>query len=372
MVDALSRGVSPIPDAALPLLILDALPRVGPVTIRRLVERFADADTALAAPARDFAALAGWEAARMRSDRTLRRGAEDALRKAARLGMHVLTWHSGEYPEALTRLADPPPVLFLRGRVELLVARGPRVTVVGARRATSRARDVAERLGRRLARAGATVVSGLALGVDGAAHAGTLKADGNAVAVLGTGADVVYPRANERLFAAILERGLIVSEFAPGLRAAPHNFPRRNRVLAALSPTTVVVEAGRRSGALITVDHALDLGHDVWAVPGPIDSSNSLGSNRLLGEGARALVAIDDFVTDVCGAEVDRPAGAHTHEHSEPASRILAALADDTLLVDELASIAGLPAATALAVLTTMELHGEVERMPGMRFRRAA
>jgi DNA processing protein len=371
-VDALSRGVSPISEAALPLLILDGLPRVGPVTIRRLVERFGTADAALVAPNRDFAAVAGGEAARMRSDRALRSEAEAALRRAARLGMQVLTWRSADYPEALTHLADPPPVLFLRGRAELMVDGRPRVTVVGARRATSRARDVAVRLGRLLARAGATVVSGLALGVDGAVHEGTLRADGRAVAVLGTGADVVYPRANKRLFDAILERGLVVSEFAPGQGAAPHHFPRRNRVLAALSPTTVVVEAGRRSGSLITVDHALDLGRDVWAVPGPIDSSNSLGSNRLLGEGARALVAIEDFVTEVCGSSAHRPTQPHAREHTEPAARVLAALADDTLLVDELAAIAGLPAATALAILTTMELHGEVERMPGMRFRRAA
>ena len=173
-------------------------------------------------------------------------------------------------------------------------------------------------------------------------------------------------------FDAVLERGLLVSEFSPGQGAAPHHFPRRNRVLAALSPTTVVVEAGRRSGSLITVDHALDLGRDVWAVPGPIDSSNSLGSNRLLGEGARALVAIEDFVIEVCGSSGHRPTRPQAREHSEPAARVLAALADDTLFVDELATIAGLPAATALAILTTMELHGEVERMPGMRFRRAA
>ncbi len=370
MVEALSRGQVAIPETALALLILDRLPAVGPVTVRRLVERFGSAESALVAPTRDFASIAGRDAARMRSDRTVRDGARAALARAERLGMRISTWHCPDYPEGLEHLADPPPIVFLRGKADALSS-GRLVTVVGARRATSRARDVAERLGRALARAGATVVSGLALGVDGAVHEGVLRAGGTAVAVLGTGADVVYPRAHRKLFDAILDRGLIVTEFPPGVEAAPHHFPRRNRILAALSAITVVVEAGRRSGSLITVDHALDLGREVWAVPGPIDSSTSLGSNRLLSDGARALVDIDDFVREVCGAPAE---GSERAEggHSGPQARVLAALSEDTLLVDELAAITGLPAATALAILTTMELHGEVERMPGMRFRRAA
>ena len=369
MVEALSRGQRSIPETALALLILDRIPAVGPVTIRRLVERFGTADSALVASTRDFASIAGRDAARMRSDPAVRGGAEAAVERAERLGMRIRTWQCAAYPEGLRHLADPPPLIFLRGNEDL--APGPCVTVVGARRVTSRARDVAERLGQALARARATVVSGLALGVDGAVHEGVLRAGGNAVAVLGTGADVVYPRAHRKLFDAILDRGLIVSEFPPGVEAAPHHFPRRNRILAALSPTTVVVEAGRRSGSLITVDHALDLGREVWAVPGPIDSSTSLGSNRLLSDGARALVDIDDFVQAICGTPVER-GGRDERHHTGPQAKILAALSEDTLLVDELAAITDLPAATALAILTTMELHGEVERMPGMRFRKAA
>jgi len=370
-VDALSQRTASIPETALALLILDRLPRVGPATIRRLVHHFGTADAALCAASRDFAAIAGRDAARMRSDRTVREGVDAALTRAEGLGMEVRTWHCPDYPEALTHLADPPPVLFLRGTTELLDG-VPRVTVVGARRATSRARDVAERLGRTLARAGATVVSGLALGIDGAVHEGVLRAGGSAVAVLGTGADVVYPGAHRRLFDAILDRGLIVTEFLPGVGAAPYHFPRRNRILAALSPTTVVVEAGRRSGSLITVDHALDLGREVWAVPGPIDSSTSLGSNRLLSDGARALIAIEDFVGEICGSVGGDTPETDARSRTGPEARVLAALSEDTLMVDELAVIADLPASTALAILTTMELHGEVERMPGMRFRRAA
>jgi len=370
VVDSLKDRASPIPDDAHDLLILDQLPGVGPVTVRRLVQRFGTGSRALTAPFDAFAAVAGPRAARARSDATLRDVVQRALGRAEDLGVHVTTWSSPEYPEALNRLADPPPVLFLRGRLELLT-RPSAVTVVGARKATARARDIAERMGMRLGRARVTVVSGLALGVDGAAHVGALRSGGDTIAVLGTGADVAYPRAHRRLFHQILDDGLLVSEFLPGMKALPHHFPRRNRILAALSSATVVVEAGRRSGSLITVDHALDLGRDVWVIPGPIDSSACIGSNRLLLEGARPLVDVSDFVVEFAG-EMSVDCGMTQRSHSGPEVRILSALAEDTLLVDELAAHVGLPVSTALALLTTMELHGEVVRMPGMRFRRAA
>jgi len=370
VVDPLKERASPIPADAHALLTLDQLPGVGPVTVRKLVERFGTAPRALTAPFDAFAALAGPGAARARADASLQNIVQTALVRAEDLGVHVTTWSSPEYPDALNQLADPPPVLFLRGRLELL-ARPIAVTVVGARKATARARDTAERMGIMLGRAGVTVVSGLALGVDGAVHVGALRSGGDTIAVLGTGADTVYPRAHRRLFHQILDHGLLVSEFLPGTKALPHHFPRRNRILAALSSLTVVVEAGKRSGSLITVDHALDLGRDVWVVPGPIDSSACIGSNRLLLEGARALVDVPEFVVEVAGEmSVDR--GTAERSPSAPEMRILMALAADTLLVDELAAHVGLPVSTALALLTTMELHGEVVRMPGMRFRRAA
>lgn len=390
MVGALRQGGGPKDREAHDLLLLDRLPRVGPVKVRALVRRFGSAGAALRARHADFAAVVGRDAAHARRDPTLASQVEEGLSRAARLDIEVVTWSDAGYPAALRQLADPPPVLFLRGRTELLG--GPGVTVVGARRATERARDTAGRLGARLASAGVRVVSGLALGVDGAAHAGALGVDGPTVAVLGTGADVAYPRAHAHLFGKIAERGLLVSEFLPGTSAAPHHFPRRNRILAALSGTTVVVEAGARSGALITVDHALDLGREVWAVPGPIERSFSAGSNRLLADGARPLVSIDDFVGEVAGA-----GGLHPEKRgggSAPAARaggaglegvgsgarlearVLAALegapSGAPLGADDLADRCALPVETALAVLTTLELYGEVERLPGMRYRRAA
>lgn len=384
--------------SAFELLLLEQLPHVGPVTVRRLVRRFGGATSALGASDDRFADAVGTsggrEAARARRDPALRRHVRGALRRAHESGMSVLTWDDAAYPGALLHLADPPPVLFLAGRSELL-SRRPSVAVVGARRSTERARDVAGRLGAALGRARVSVVSGLALGVDGAAHAGALRAEGDTVAVLGSGADVPYPRFHRRLQATIRERGLLVTEFPPGTSPAPHHFPRRNRILAALADVVVVVEAGPRSGALITVDHALDLGREVWSVPGPIDTSVCAGSNRLLSDGARPLVSIDAFVSDVAPRGVE-PRGApdprrpsrtssspEVHQLSflqrRPASgaalleaEILEALEESPAAADELAFRFDRPIATILAVLTTLELHGEVERLAGTRFRRAA
>ncbi len=377
------------------LLLLDALPGVGPATVRSLVRRFGTAAHALVADTRAFAAVAGDEAERARRDASLRQLVRHRLDEARARGIHATTWSRPGYPAGLRHLSDPPPVLFLRGDRRLLDR--PGVTVVGARRATGSGRDVAERLGAALAGAGIVVTSGLALGVDGAAHRGALGAGGPTLAVLGTGADVAYPAAHRALFTEIARSGLLVSEFLPGTRAAPHHFPRRNRILAALASTVVVVEAGARSGALITVDHALDLGRDVWAVPGPIDRRTCAGSNRLLVDGARPLVSIDAFVREVqarsredgldecevgpppwvadasdSGSAAPRRPAAASDPHDPIEKRVLAAVRLEAASVDELAGRLGLPVQTALAVLTTLELHGEVRRLPGLRFRGVA
>ena len=363
-------------DEAADLLLLDALPGVGPVKVGALVRAFGSASRALGARFGDFAAVAGGEAARARSDRQLRTTVAESVRRAEALGISVISWNDRDYPRGLRHLTDPPPVLFLRGAAELLDR--PCVTIVGARRATERARDVARRLARELTRAGNVVVSGLALGVDGAAHRGALEGTGGTIAVLGTGADVPYPRTHRRLFDQIAAQGLLVTEFVPGTGAAPHHFPRRNRILAALASTVVVIEAASRSGSLITVDHALDLGLDVWAVPGPIEQAACAGSNRLLSEGARPLVAIDDFVARVSALGAPPPelsvsdppvgeAGPATLE-----ARALAVLSAEGMPIDAVAGRLEVPVETALALLTMLELHGEVERLPGMRFRRAA
>jgi len=346
----------------LALLALDLTPGVGLVGIRALVDRFGSASSAMRRPA----ALCR-EVCRGYAPPTAgtRRAAEEALTASVRLGMDVVTWGDALYPAALLHLHDPPPLLFLRGRTELLGT--PSVTVVGARRATARSRDVAERLGHALGTADVCVVSGMALGIDGAAHRGALASGGDTIAVLGRGADAPYPPSHRRLFRDIVERGLVVSEFTPGTPPLTHHFPRRNRILAALSQSVVVVEAGARSGALITVDHALDLGLEVWSVPGPIDLAACRGSNRLLSEGARPVLDVPSFVAHVAGTRTAVPA-----RPEGPEGRVMAALSAEPLGVDELTTRLALTPSETLRLLTELELRGMVRRLPGMRFGAAA
>lgn len=376
MVDPLTGE----PDEVRALLLLDGLPSVGPRAVRALVDAFGSARAALEAPAAAFRTASGVrepDAAAARGDAALHRRIDRGLEEAARLGMEVRSWSHPGYPARLRRLPDPPSVLFLRGRTELL--EGPGVAVVGARRATLRGREVARRLGAGLAARGVPVVSGLALGVDGAAHAGALEVGGPTVAVLGSGADRAYPRSHEALFRRVVERGLVVSEFLPGTPARGHHFPRRNRILAALAHTVVVVEARSRSGALITVDHALDLGLEVAAVPGPIDTRACEGSNALLTQGARPVVSVEGFVEEVAGPapRAERPAeegdaGEQLELPTGPEEVVLALLRDgDGHGVDEVARATGLPPARAWAVLTRLELQGRARRLPGPRYRRA-
>lgn len=366
MVDPLNGAGSPDREEVLALLLLDQAQGVGLIGLRALVRRFGSAADALSQPT---AACRRVCRRYVPPDREARRAAEASLAVADRLGVHVVTWTDRRYPRPLLNLHDPPPLLFLRGRAELLGCAA--ITVVGSRRATARSRDVAERLGRGLASAGICVVSGMALGIDGAAHRGALQAEGDTVAVLGRGVDRAYPGAHRRLFRDIAERGLVVSEFSPGTPPLTHHFPRRNRILAALSKAVVVVEAGAKSGALITVDHALDLGLDVWAVPGPIDLPACAGSNRLLSEGARPLLGVAEFVDEVGGVDRAR-ASSGSGGASGPGGELLALLAGRPQSVDELAERVGRPVSDVLELLTELELRGSVRRLPGMRFGVAA
>jgi DNA processing protein len=350
------------------LLTLDALPGIGLVRLKRLVDEFGSAEKALAASSAKFEKVAGPGTAHRRQDPAVVAEVDAALRLGERCGMDVCTWRSSDYPARFLQLHDPPPVLFLLGRRELLSTR--MVTVVGARSATARSRDVAERLAKALGTAGVTVASGLALGIDAAAHRGALAANGPTVAVLGRGADQPYPPGHAALFRRIAQEGLVISEFLPGTPPLPHHFPRRNRILAALAEAVVVVEAAKTSGSLITVDHALDLGIDVWAVPGPIETPPCEGSNRLIADGAKLLVSVPEFVRTITGAEEPHERGAGPLEGA--ARRVLARMGCETLGVDQVATAAQVPVAEALALLTELELGGLVRQLPGMRFQRVA
>jgi len=310
----------------------------------------------------------------------------DAWRKR---GIQAVPMTSPDYPSALLNLTDPPPLLFLKGRPALL--HGPAVAIVGARRATEGGRDIAEALGRVLGSAGIIVVSGMARGIDGAAHRGALQAGGDTLAVLGAGLEVIYPRAHGTLFKEVGRRGLLLSEFLPWETARPHHFPKRNRVIAALARAIVVVEAGERSGAFITVDHGLDLGREILAVPGALRNPQARGTNALIRDGARLLTspeAILDELPELAKEAAARGGGSRALNASPPMEECVPcpvgegegaggrldslwkALGPGPEVVDVLADRAGLTPAEALAGLSSLELLGRATRCPGMRFRR--
>ena len=271
------------------------------------------------------------------------------------VGGRALAPGDEHYPGELLDLPDPPAVLFAIGDVSLL--RRPMVSIVGTRVATRSGLRVARHLGETVARAGAVVVSGMARGIDAEAHLGALEAGGPTIAVLGTGPDVAYPRAHVTLHRRIAECGLLLSELPPGERADAGSFPRRNRLIAALGRVTVVVEAGHRSGALITAAHALDLGRGVAAVPGPIDVPQCAGSNLLLRDGAQVITDAADL-TQLAGLAAPRRA-------PEPAlvgaaAALWEALRDGAADVETLAARARLPARACLTALSELELAGLV------------
>jgi DNA processing protein len=267
----------------------------------------------------------------------------------------------GSYPALLAAIYDPPAGLWIRGEADPELLSRPAVGVVGARACSAYGRAVARTLGRDLAAAGVVVVSGMARGIDGEAHRGALDGGGATVAVLGCGIDRDYPAAHAELARRIAATGLIVSEYEPGVEPAPWRFPARNRIIAGLSRAVVVVEARERSGALITVDFALEQGRDVLAVPGEVTSALSAGSNALLRCGAAPALSVDD-VLETIGVTVAKVTRA---EPVGAAGRVYAALRDGPCTVDELARVVALPAAEVAALLTALELEGLVEAGDG-------
>jgi DNA processing protein len=266
------------------------------------------------------------------------------------------------FPPLLAAIHDPPPGLFVRGTGAAEMLTRTAVAIVGARSCSPYGSQVARTCGRELAAAGLVVISGLARGIDGEAHRGALEAGGLTVAVLGCGVDRDYPASHRELAARISERGLLVSEYAPGVEPAPWRFPARNRIVAGLARATVVVEARERSGALITADFALEQGREVFAVPGEITSSLSAGTNALLGLGASPYTSPQD-VLDALG--IERAAAAEPELGSD-AARVLERLREFAAGADELQRATGLGAAELAAALTELELVGAAQQEGGV------
>ena len=260
------------------------------------------------------------------------------------------------FPALLAAIHDPPPQLYLRGAGDVSLLELPSVAIVGARACSSYGRSVARSLARELAAAGLAVVSGMARGIDGEAHRGALDGGGGTVAVLGCGVDRDYPAAHAELARRICEKGLVVSEYEPGVEPAPWRFPARNRIIAGLCRATLVIEARERSGALITADFALEEGRDVLAVPGEITSSLSAGTNALLRLGATPVTCAAD-VLEGFGMELVKTEAASL---GNVADALLHQLGNGALTADELVRASGVEAAQSVATLIELELAGRV------------
>ena len=340
-------------------LAISRVPYIGPARIERLVQEFGSLSTAWSAPVEELRvalesrALTELLAARSRIDPVVE------LDRLGRLGIRAVYPGHPSYPPLLAEISGRPSLLYVRG--ELVAGDDTAVAIVGTRRATPYGRQAAERIAAELAGAGITVVSGLARGVDAAAHRAALEAGGRTIAVLGSGPDVIYPAEHRRLAEQILESGAILSEFPPGAKPDAQNFPARNRIVSGMTLGTLIVEAPARSGALITASFAADQGREVFVVPGSIFAESAEGTNALLRDGARLVRNGIDILEDL-GLGVGRNPVATQSQIplEENELRLYDALRNEARHIDELAEEAGLPAAAASALLLTLELKGLV------------
>ena len=345
---------------------LKSVPLVGNVTFLRLISHFGSPERALAATARELAEVKGVSAAAQASllSHDYEPFARGECERLAASGARVVDILSEAYPKLLLEIPDPPPYLYFAGELR---GSEPAVAIVGSRRATQYGLCTATRLARDLALCGVTVVSGMARGIDTAAHWGAVKAGGRSVAVLGCGIDLVYPPENAALCQAVAASGALVSEFPLGTAPLAENFPRRNRIISALSRGVVVVEAGEHSGSLITARFALEQGREVFAVPGNVTSDGSRGGNGLIKEGAKLVERVEDILEEL-NLDLPAPEGglappsfALTPKEAE----LYVLLCRGPLQIDDIIVGSELPAGEVSAILLGLELKGAVMRLPG-------
>ncbi len=282
--------------------------------------------------------------------------------------IQVITLVDDEYPKLLKTIYDPPPVLFCKG--QSLKETPFMISIVGSRRTSEYGRQMAERLAYELSHAGITIVSGLARGIDTMAHWGALRAGGYTIGVLGCGVDVVYPRENKRLFSQMEKQGTLVSEYPPGTKPLAGNFPARNRIISGLTQGVLVVEAGARSGALITVDFALEQGRDVYALPGSVNTPYSRGTNQLLKEGAKLVTHVEDILEELDINKHNKPVQYNQIPHQLDIfeTQVYNALEGGEKQLEELIKITGIEISKLNAILTVLEMKGIIKQLPGKKF----
>ncbi|HEU4851678.1 MAG TPA: DNA-processing protein DprA [Telluria sp.] len=367
------QDTDPIPEPDLASwLRLAHTPGVGPRTAAALIERFASPRTIFHTPYAQLAELAGARIARALCA-PLPAGQAAALERAldwARAdGNAIVPRDDPRYPAVLREVADPPVVLYIKGRAELLAR--PGLAVVGSRNASIDGVRNARAFARAIAGCGIAIVSGLALGIDAAAHEGALGSAGSTVAVIGTGPDLVYPACNRALAHRIAAEGCIVSEYAPGTPVRPDHFPRRNRIISGMAQAVLVVEAAAQSGSLITAHCAAEQGRDVFAIPGSIHAALSKGCHALIKQGAKLVECADDILLEMNHAPCV-PNAPQVFPHGDMHTQLLAVLDGGISDAWAIAGRTGYAPEFVITQLLMLELDGYVERLPGNMFRRIA
>lgn len=372
------------------LIALNMVPDIGSVTVRKLTETFGSAAKALGASAHDLLACPGIGRARAEAFadafRRVDPGAEEA--RAAKLHVRLVAQCDAEYPQALREIHDPPLVLYCAGDLSAFDA--PGVAMVGTRTPTVYGRETARRFAYGLAAAGYAVVSGMARGIDAAAHRGALDAHGRTIGVLGGAIDCFYPEENRELARETVKSGgLVVSEYPFGRKPDRQTFPMRNRIISGLSAGTLVVEAAVKSGSLITAEQATEQGRAVMAIPGRIDTPTSLGCNKLIRDGAKIVLSPDDVIDELSAfpfawrqanaqsasrngatptAKAPAPADKSTRPFvplSDEEQRLVDAIGPEETQVDEVIRVSGVEAGRASALLITLQLKRQLKLLPG-------
>ena len=380
-------GVTDPEELAAWLRLLET-PQVGRLAARRLLAAFGSPQAVLEASVAARRAVVGQAAAAALAVApvgicALVQSTVDWLACVQGSPRSVLTLADANYPALLLESADPPLLLYALGRIDLL--QSPSVAVVGSRDATPQGKDNARAFANQISQAGLTIVSGLALGIDGAAHEGALEGRGSTIAVVGTGLDRVYPRRHHDLARRIAESGLLISEYALGTPPLAHHFPQRNRIISGLARATLVVEATLQSGSLITARLALESGRDVYAVPGSIHAPQSRGCHSLIKQGAKLVESAQDVLeefdlpvmilrpTDSAGtasATAVNPTEAASNPQTKEVQRVLDAMGYDPVGLDALIDRTGCSAPELNVRLLDLELNGQVARLPGQLFQR--
>ena len=341
---------------------------IGAVRLQALLDYFGDAQVAWGAPA-DALLHAGLSQKivgnfiRLRSSLDL----EKVMERLDKLGISVLTRQDEAYPRRLKEIDQPPPVIYVRG--EILAEDDFSVAVVGTRRVTVYGRQVAEEVAQFLAQNGITVVSGLARGVDAVAHDSAIKNGGRTFAVLGSGVDRIYPPEHQNLAERVIQCGALISDYAPGTPPDAINFPPRNRIISGLSLASVIIEAGETSGALITATFAAEQGREVLAVPGPIHAPQSKGTNRLIQQGARPMLKVEDILDALKLDHVQSQQQARSLLPADAVeASILSLMSMEPLHIDEIQAQSGLSIDKVSATLTLLELKGMIRQVGGLNY----